>query len=203
MTWKTRPATIEFWRGRLPHWEVVDGLYFITIHLAGAIPECALQRIRAMANQAASGQRMQQSSLQNKIFREMERWLDRIGTVNYLSHHEIAIAVMEAIEHRSALGVWNAIEYTVMPTHAHLLADMKAGRLKQTIESLKEHTGRKATKILQIQGQRFRQKEWFDHWVRSAEEESAIIEYIRQNPVKAGLVSSYLDWPYGSWRKRK
>jgi hypothetical protein len=34
-----KPETIDFWVGRLPHWEVVDGRYFVTIHLAGAIPE--------------------------------------------------------------------------------------------------------------------------------------------------------------------
>src|SRR5437588_608980 len=28
------PETISFWHGRLPHWEVVGGRYFVTIHLA-------------------------------------------------------------------------------------------------------------------------------------------------------------------------
>jgi len=28
-----KPKTIAFWNGRLPHWEVEDGRYFVTIHL--------------------------------------------------------------------------------------------------------------------------------------------------------------------------
>ena len=32
-----KPETIAFWRGRLPHWEVAEGRYFVTIHLAGAM----------------------------------------------------------------------------------------------------------------------------------------------------------------------
>ena len=32
-----KPETISFWRKQLPHWEVVDGLYFVTIHVCGAI----------------------------------------------------------------------------------------------------------------------------------------------------------------------
>ncbi len=39
------PETIDFWVGRLPHWEVVDGRYFVTIHLSGAIPEAGHHRI--------------------------------------------------------------------------------------------------------------------------------------------------------------
>src|SRR5260370_1148966 len=31
------PDTIGFWHGQLPRWEVADGRYFVTLHLAGAI----------------------------------------------------------------------------------------------------------------------------------------------------------------------
>jgi hypothetical protein len=30
-------------RGRLPHWEKEEGLYFITFHLAGSLPEAVLE----------------------------------------------------------------------------------------------------------------------------------------------------------------
>ena len=28
-----KPETVAYWRGRLPHWEVVEGRYFVTIRL--------------------------------------------------------------------------------------------------------------------------------------------------------------------------
>jgi len=42
----------------------------------------------------------------------------------------------------------------------------------------------------------FWQAEWFDHWVRDDPEQSRIVDYIRQNPVKAGLVSSWEHYPW-------
>ena len=30
--------TISFWRGVLPHWEIVDGRYFVTLRLANSLP---------------------------------------------------------------------------------------------------------------------------------------------------------------------
>ncbi len=46
-----KPQTTAFWLGRLPHWEVEDGKYFITIHLAGAIPTAGSNRLRGLAQQ--------------------------------------------------------------------------------------------------------------------------------------------------------
>src|SRR5262249_13528856 len=47
-----KPETVAFWRGRLPHWKVVDGRYFVTIHVAGAIPKQGQERIHALAAEA-------------------------------------------------------------------------------------------------------------------------------------------------------
>ncbi len=46
-----KPKTIRFWRGRLPHWEVEAGRYFLTVRLKGAIPIEGQERIRAKAEQ--------------------------------------------------------------------------------------------------------------------------------------------------------
>jgi hypothetical protein len=44
----------------------------------------------------------------------------------------------------------------------------------------------------------FWQDEKFDHWLRSPAEDGQIIDYIRQNPAKAGLVNWFQEWPYAS-----
>jgi hypothetical protein len=44
-----KPRTISFWHGRLPHWEVEDGRYFITLHLAGAIPHAGRLRLQQIS----------------------------------------------------------------------------------------------------------------------------------------------------------
>src|SRR5207253_3973715 len=92
------PRTTAFWLGRLPHWEVEDGRYFITIHLAGAIPAQGRQRLMQLAEQVrALGQKYAPEwlSLQRAIFREMEEWLDRAEWNPKLGHPEIAAMVVD------------------------------------------------------------------------------------------------------------
>ena len=42
----------------------------------------------------------------------------------------------------------------------------------------------------------FWQKEFFDHVLRSDESYESKWDYVRENPVRAGLVSRADDWPY-------
>jgi REP element-mobilizing transposase RayT len=199
-----KPQTIAFWRGRLPHWEVEGGRYFITIHLAGAIPPAGLQRLRQLSEQVARVDDRHAPDwlrLQRAIFAEMERWLDRAPLVTHLQRPEVAKVAMEAIAHRHQLCRWQMLEYVVMPTHLHLFCELGDNGLKETLQDFKRWTGHAAVELLgEGKPPRFWQREWFDHWSRSDEEDDKIIRYIRENPVKAGLVTDYREWPYGSWR---
>jgi REP-associated tyrosine transposase len=200
-----KPKTVAFWYGRLPHWEVEDARYFITIHLAGAIPIAGKKRLRSISSQLRNlepGNTAQWLRLQRLIFAEMEAWLDRAPLNSRLRQPEIAEMVIEAIELRGRRGDWKMLEYVVMPTHLHLFCEVRRCGLKETVAAFKSWTGRRATSILQIVGERFWQREWFDHWSRSDEEDEKIIRYILHNPVKAGLVSQDIDWPYSGRSRR-
>jgi hypothetical protein len=75
-----KPTTLAFWTGRLPHWEVEDGRYFITVHLAGAIPQIGRNNLRRLALQLTnlkSHSAPEWLRIQRLIFAEMEMWLDR------------------------------------------------------------------------------------------------------------------------------
>jgi hypothetical protein len=199
-----KPETIAFWRGQLPHWEVAEGRYFVTIQLDGAIPQQGQERIHALAQSYdtlpehdAEGR----FKLQRRIYAEMESWLDRVEYATHLQDPAIAQMVIDAIAFRHG-KVWNMLEYVVMPSHLHLFFELLQEGLKDTLEQFKRWTGHQAAKLMHLPSQRFWQDEWFDHCSRSDEEDEKIIEYIRRNPVKAKLVTSYRDWPYGSWSKR-
>jgi putative transposase len=208
-----KPETIAFWRGRLPHWEVEDGRYFVTIHVAGAIPRRGQDRIHAIAAELAKLKVHQDAlrlRIQRRIFAEMEAWLDRATRVDYLRNPNIAQMIIEAIAHRQQRE-WNMYEFVVMPSHVHLFFEVSGSkslsrvgneRLKSMLEQFKRWTGHEAGKLLSLDGNRFWQDEWFDHWSRSDEEDEKIVTYIRCNPEKAGLVENYLDWPFGSWRAK-
>ena len=196
-----KPETVAFWRGRLPHWEVAEGRYFVTLHLAGAIPPQGQERIRALAAEMdrLPRQAADRLKVQRRIFAEMEAWLDRANRVTHLRHPDAARAVMEAIAFREQ-RVWNMLEFVVMPTHLHLFFELVSPGLKGCLEQFKRWTGHEASKFLKLDGHRFWQDEWFDYWSRSDEEDEKIVRYIRNNPEKAKLVEHYLDWPFGGWR---
>ncbi len=201
-----KPQTTAFWVGRLPHWEVEDGKYFITIHLAGAIPTAGTERLRAIARQLReTGDQHSPNWLRNErmTFREIEKWLDRAEWAVQLRNPDVADMVVEAIDHRQTIGDWDVFEYTIMPTHIHLFCEIGRKGLKTTLEDFKRWTGHQAAKIIAIESERFWQREWFDHWSRSDLEDERIMQYIRNNPVKAGLVTDPVEWRYSSASRRK
>jgi len=131
------------------------------------------------------------------IFAEMEQWLDRAPRNAHLQRIEVAEMVVEAIVERSRRGDWQMFQYVVMPTHIHMFCEL--GRsLQETCEDFKRWTGHRAAQILGLSGHRFWQREWFDHWSRSDDEDEKIVRYIRDNPLKAGLVEQHADWQFGS-----
>ena len=132
------------------------------------------------------------------VFGEMEAWLDRAERVVHLKNPKVAEMVVEAINHRQQIGDWQVFEYTVMPTHIHLFCEIGSKGLKTTLEDFKRWTGHQAAKLLAVDGERFWQREWFDHWSRSDAEDDRIARYIRNNPVKVGLVTDPAARKYSS-----
>jgi hypothetical protein len=181
-----KPKTIDFWCGRLPHWEVEDGRYFITIHLAGAIPtqgQLRLRQLSAEASRIDDRTAPEWLRVQRMIFQEMERWLDQAPVVALLGQPPIASMVCEAISERQKRKAWDVLEYVIMPTHIHLFCELGNRGMKWTLKDFKRWTGHQAVKTLgQGKASRFWQREWFDHWSRSDEEDEKIINACRAGP---------------------
>lgn len=203
-----KPQTTGFWVGRLPHWEVEGGRYFVTLHVHGAIPAAGRLRIRRVSQalrERAPHERDDPSrwTLYRTIFRELELWLDRTDQRNWLCQPLIQEMLTEAIWHRHRIGRWHILEYVLMPSHLHLFLEVWQGSLKESLEDFKRWTGHQAARLLQLPDGRFWQDEWFDHWSRSDEHDLRIQRYIRLNPEKAGLVRNYFDWRPSSWHYRE
>ncbi len=69
--------------------------------------------------------------------------------------------------------------------------------LAAIMQSIKGYSARQANKLLGRRGQ-FWEPESYDHEVRNENEFWRIVDYVLKNPVKAGLVSRWNEWPY-SW----
>jgi len=113
-----------------------------------------------------------------------------------LACEEIAkILIHEWCSARSRQG-WAVGRYVIMPDHLHLFVSMDDQRimLSAWMKSLKNM----ASKALRLNGipPPHWQKTFFDHLVRSSESYSEKWSYVRENPVRAGLVSKNEDWAF-------
>jgi REP element-mobilizing transposase RayT len=82
-----------------------------------------------------------------------------------------------------------------MPDHVHLFVRGDCNfRLGPWIGALKQGLA-KAAMLSRAKGQIW-EEGFFDHVLRSNESYSQKWNYVRENPVRAGLVKSAIDWPY-------
>jgi REP-associated tyrosine transposase len=106
-------------------------------------------------------------------------------------HRALIVYSEKAAERNALVG-----RYVLMPDHLHLFVAMVPGglNLSKWVHMLKVTLA----KALRQHGHRgpFWQKGFFDHVLRSAESYRLKWEYVRQNPVRAGLVQRPEDWPY-------
>ncbi len=86
--------------------------------------------------------------------------------------------------------------YVLMPDHLHLFAAFAPGapQLSKWMAALKGAL----SAVWRAQGRRapFWQKGFFDHVLRSRESYAEKWLYVRENPVRAGLVKRWEAWPY-------
>jgi putative transposase len=116
--------------------------------------------------------------------------LDRRPLLASPSSHEILRNEWAELPQRHG---WMIGRYVVMPDHVHFFAAPQrhtAKPLSAMMGKWKEWTAKR------IAGGPIWQAEFFDHLIRSNESRSEKWNYVRENPVRAGLVSRAQEWPY-------
>ncbi|MGO9742742.1 MAG: REP-associated tyrosine transposase [Roseiarcus sp.] len=95
---------------------------------------------------------------------------------------------------------WRVGRYVVMPDHLHFFCS-EGGKdapstLPRFVGSFKEWTAKRMAKATGAKPPIW-QPEFFDHVLRSSESYEQKWRYVRDNPVRGGLVSSAEEWPWG------
>jgi REP element-mobilizing transposase RayT len=108
--------------------------------------------------------------------------------------HESAAIVERTLLHfdgqRYRLFAW-----CVMPNHVHVVAQLYAGcELSILIHSWKSYSAHEMNRLLDRTGPW--QREYFDRIIRSERELLETVEYVLENPERAGLA----DWPFSGFR---
>ena len=106
-------------------------------------------------------------------------------------HESFLHFVEEGPEHGAWIGA-----YVLMPDHVHAFVainDQKIS-LSDWMKSLKNALS-KTMRSKRIPAPHW-QKTFFDHVLRGADSYTEKWHYVRENPVRAGLVRQWQDWPF-------
>ncbi len=115
------------------------------------------------------------------------------------------LAVLEQVRRRYRFVVMG---YVVMPEHVHLLiSEPQRGTVATVMQVLKQRTARRLLPRrrsrqaeLWEQKQHLWQKRYYDFSVWSEAKRQEKLNYMHQNPVRRGLVTSPELWPWSSFR---
>lgn len=145
--------------------------------------------------------KMQYYSLRKKYMKAFDDLLDaeRLPSVNLSKPYNTKILV-------EALHFWEGKKlvnhaYSIMPNHIHWVFELlekdedgKPVYLQDVLQSVKRHTASQINKAEVITGALW-QKESFDTTIRDDKHLYYAIRYTLNNPVSAGLVKDWKDWP--------
>jgi putative transposase len=110
--------------------------------------------------------------------------------LNQLANPSLGPALIDTIKHRNERRRWYAHVAVIMPDHVHLIITFGTldTRTQTTVSKWKEWTA----KSLGVRWQR----DFFEHRLRKQESFREKADYVLANPIRAGLVKRWQDWPY-------
>jgi REP element-mobilizing transposase RayT len=122
----------------------------------------------------------------------------------WLRRPEVAESMVKILLHFDGER-YQIVEWCVMPNHVHVLVQCHAGwALPRVVQGWKSFGARTANAMLQRSGP-FWAPDYFDRFIRDGAHLATVRQYIRDNPVAAGLVARAEDWRWssaGRWQDR-
>ena len=189
----------------LPHRDKPGIIQTITYRLADSLPENILHKI---SEDLSTLPPENQDSEKRK---RLETYLDAGHGCCALKTPQAAQCIIENWKHFHSHR-YDLIAWVVMPNHVHVMIhvypEIQLGRI---VQSWKGFTGKR---IAQFVGEQARtragargsqepsksiwMREYWDRFIRDETHFLNAIDYIHQNPVKAGLAASPEQWPWSS-----
>ena len=172
-------------RGYIPHFDGGETSQVITFRLCDSMPREILEKWR------------DEVSSDVEFRKNVERYLDSGYGECWLKIKGVAQLVQDSLLFHNNKS-YTLTAWVVMPNHVHiLLTPLKDQELSDILHDVKSYTAHQANNILKRNGQ-FWQHESFDRYIRNREHFANVINYIEENPVKAGLCRKKSDWKFSS-----
>ena len=196
-------------RKYLPHIEN-QSLQFITFRLYDSLPQSVIEQLKAFretsdtgtqvshlrsATDEAAGEAPAYHQQNRQILALLDKYEDAGYGQCFLKDERIAKIVQDALLHFHGER-YELIEWCIMPNHVHVLIKVEPGvSLSTILHSWRTFTAHEANKVLGRTGQ-FWMHEYFDRYIRDTGHFNKTVNYIRNNPVKAGLATEPGQWPW-------
>jgi putative transposase len=212
-----------YYRRRLPHYQPFGATFHVVFRLAGSLPREVIERMRSereTEEKRISGiidkklKQIENLEHRRRYFEKFDALLDGSGIgPRWLAEPSIAGIVAEAIRYRDRKA-YDLLAFSIMPNHVHKICIVRRPDwspydhssfnkrrpsspyiLTRILENLKWYTALKCNQQLG-RSAAFWQHESYDHVIRDDQELINTVEYVLNNPVKAGLVPSWELWPW-------
>ena len=198
----------------LPHRFDTDKPIFITYRLKFTLPKNLIRTVNEKKSRWFRDLKSLDEHEQGLKLQEQDiiffRWYDELianhaDMPDMLKKREIRDIVIEALRFHDGLR-YTLLAYCVMPNHVHALIHpiiQESGDIypiAHVTYTWKRYTANRINKLMDRRGSLW-QQESYDRMIRDETELANTFEYIIQNPVKAGLVENWQDWP-GTWMRK-
>ena len=201
-----------YYKRNLPHIQPPGATLFVTFRLFGSIPKRFLNelsiehkhlnRLILKTWNRKSNEFTKYYNQQKRLIKKFDDYLHSEKTgLHFLKNESIAELVCSSMMFFDKER-YDLLSYCVMSNHVHIvftplrINGEEYFALGDIMHSIKSYTAKEANKMLNRTGKPFWVIESFDHFCRDSAEVERVIEYVLNNPVNAGLVSSYDKW---SW----
>ena len=196
-----RPSRGWHSRGYLPHFDSEHVVQHVTFHLADSLPAAALSRMRNLVQTAPVERR------QAELRKLIEAWMDSGHGCCILARNAAGQLVEDTLL-ASDGARYHLLAWAVMPNHVHALLQTDPGwPLPHIVSSWKSFTGRRLAPLMATATstpvKHVWHREYWDRFIRDRNHLAIAMEYIHNNPVKAGLVRHPAEWPWSSARLLK
>ena len=170
-------------RGYLPHFEN-RAIQFITFRLYDSVPKELIEEWKMVLTQESDAEGP------SDVARQMHKLVDKFEDSGYgqcfLADSRVADMMEQTLKHDDGKK-YDLISYCIMPNHVHVVIRVHDGVSQSSIlHTWRSYSAHEANKILGRSGD-FWMKDYYDRYIRNAQHYMAVVQYIKDNPAKAGL----------------
>lgn len=205
------------YKRNLPHIQPEGACFFVTFRLYGSLPKKMVNEMKQkyhlqlenLKNIEDDHQRnLEVFDLRKRFFAKHDELLDKTDNGPHHLKDKTNSDIVSKELFRFDGQLYDLIAYSIMSNHVHILIDtsIQVGeysdenfsenyvQLDQIMKRIKGPTAVYCNRVLELSGKVW-ERESYDMYIRNEKMFNNVLFYILNNPVKAGLVNKWNDYP--------